>query len=114
MNPNTRARVQARTSANYRLQALTIGAAVLGVAGTGAFSYAAAMTYTGKPAAVTTGDQQGPDDQGGSTNPTTNNGQTATGNTAPNARTPNTGNQAPTVTPRPKKVRHVQATTGGS
>ena len=57
MNPTTRARVQARARANYRLGALTIGAAVLGVAGTGVFSYAAAMTFTRKTTTATT-DQQ--------------------------------------------------------
>lgn len=111
MNQTTNARVRARNSANYRLQALTIGAAVLGVAGTGLFSYAAAMTYTGKPAAATTVDQ------GSVVDP--NSGQTATGQSNngqsnPAVQAPGTTNQGTTQAPRVKHSKHASVSTGGS
>ncbi len=113
MNQTTNARVRARNSANYRLQALTIGAAVLGVVGTGVFSYAAAMTYTGKPAA----DQQTSGDQGVVVDP--NGGQTATGQSNngqsnPAVQAPGTTNQGTTQAPRVKHSKHASVSTGGS
>jgi hypothetical protein len=47
VNPTIPARVQARSRADRRLQSMTLGAAVIGIAATGAFGYAAALTYTG-------------------------------------------------------------------
>ncbi len=118
MNPTTNARVRARNSANYRLQALTIGAAVLGIAGTGVFSYAAAMTYTGKPAAAV--DRGTTNDQGTVVDP--NSGQTATGQsnggsngqTNPNVQAPSTTNQGTTQAPRVRHSKHAAVSTGGS
>ena len=110
MNQTTRARVQARSSANSRLQAMTIGAAILGIAGTGIFSYAAAMTYTGKTATVAA------DDQGGAVDP--NNGQAfapdATTDPRANAQAPSVNNQAPAPTPQVRRSRHARVSTGGS
>jgi hypothetical protein len=47
VNPTIPARVQTRNRADRRLQSMTLGAAVIGIAATGAFGYAAALTYTG-------------------------------------------------------------------
>lgn len=48
VNPTIPARVNARSRADQRLQSMTMGAAVIGIAATGVFGYAAALTYTGK------------------------------------------------------------------
>lgn len=89
VNPTIPARVQTRNRADRRLQSMTLGAAVLGIAATGVFGYAAALTYTGKTNTVNAaagvqsfgGDQQpqqpvdgvtgqsGQDDQGNILNP---------------------------------------------
>ncbi len=89
VNPTVPARVQTRNRADRRLQSLTLGAAVLGIAATGAFGYAAALTYSGKTNSVSaagvqtfSGDQpleqqpvngvtgqSGQDDQGNLVNP---------------------------------------------
>lgn len=47
MNPTIPARVHARSRADQRLQSMTLGAAVVGIAATGVFGYAAALTYAG-------------------------------------------------------------------
>ncbi len=47
MNPTIPARVQARSRNDSRLQSMTLGAVALGIAGTGFFGYAAALTYAG-------------------------------------------------------------------
>ncbi len=47
MNPTIPARVQARSRNDGRLQSMTLGAVALGIAGTGFFGYAAALTYAG-------------------------------------------------------------------
>jgi hypothetical protein len=47
VNPTIPARVQARSRHDDRLQSMTIGAAALGIAATGFFGYAAALTYAG-------------------------------------------------------------------
>ncbi len=47
VNATIPARVQNRHRADQRLHSMTLGAAVLGIAGTAAFGYAAALTYTG-------------------------------------------------------------------
>lgn len=48
MNPTIPARVQARADADRRLQSMTLTAAVVGIAATGVFGYAAALTYSGQ------------------------------------------------------------------
>ena len=65
VNPTIPARVQTRNRADRRLQSMTLGAAVLGIAAVGVFGYAAALTYTGKTNTVSAagvqsfgGDQQ--------------------------------------------------------
>jgi hypothetical protein len=57
VNPTVPARIQARSRADRRLQSMTLGAAALGIVATGAFGYAAAMTYTGKTSTVSAADQ---------------------------------------------------------
>jgi hypothetical protein len=47
VNPTIPARVQNRNRADQRLASMTLGAAVLGIVATGAFGYAAAITYAG-------------------------------------------------------------------
>ncbi len=47
MNPTIPARVHARSRNDSRLQSMTLGAVALGIAGTGFFGYAAALTYAG-------------------------------------------------------------------
>lgn len=109
MNSTTRARMEARSSANHRLYALTVGAAVLGVVGTGVFSYAAALTYTGKTS-VAAADQQTSSNPGAFVDPNASGGETPFG-----AQAPNTGGQ---VTPTAPRVRHSNrnagVSTGGS
>ncbi len=50
MNPTIPARIHARSRNDDRLQSMTLGAVALGIAGTGFFGYAAALTYTGTTA----------------------------------------------------------------
>jgi len=57
VNATVPARIQARSRADRRLQSMTLGAAALGIVATGAFGYAAAMTYTGKTSTVSAADQ---------------------------------------------------------
>jgi hypothetical protein len=116
VNPTIPARVQARSRADRRLQSMTLGAAALGIAATGAFGYAAALTYTGKTTTVNAadgqtnlGDQQyaAPDTTGGSSN---RSGTTSGGSTV----NPNAGTQQQPVNP-PATTKHRQhAVSGGS
>ncbi|HEY5629702.1 MAG TPA: hypothetical protein VIR16_09345 [Candidatus Limnocylindrales bacterium] len=89
MNPTIPARVQTRNRADRRLQSMTMTAAVVGIAATGVFGYAAALTYTGTTNAANaanpqtgigndqqplqvnggTSGQTGGDDQGTTVNP---------------------------------------------
>jgi len=90
---------------------MTLGAAALGIAATGVFGYAAALTYTGKTTTVNAADGQNgpgalPNDTSGSSNQA---GTSSGGGTV----TPNTTQQQP-VTP-PTTTRHRQhAVSGGS
>ncbi len=52
MNASIPARIHARSRADRRLQSMTLGAAALGIAATGVFGYAAALTYTGATSTV--------------------------------------------------------------
>jgi hypothetical protein len=113
VNPTIPARVQARSRADRRLQSMTIGAAALGIAATGVFGYAAALTYTGKTTTVNAADQQGdqqyavPNDNGGSTGQS---GTSSGGGTA----TPNRGTQQQPIIP-PTSTRHRgHVSSGGS
>ena len=90
---------------------MTLGAAALGIAATGAFGYAAALTYTGKTTTVNAADGQPgrgalPNDTSGSSNQS---GSASGGVVTPNSKTP----QQP-VTP-PATTKHRQhAVSGGS
>ena len=64
MNAQTGGRVRARSRADRRLRAMTIGTAMLGVAATGALGWAAAITFDGK---TSTALAAGPDSGDGST-----------------------------------------------
>ena len=74
VNPNIPARVHARSRADNRLQSMTFGAAALGIAATGVFAYAAALTYSGK---TTTANAAGPQSgfNDGQQAPSTNSGE---------------------------------------
>ena len=52
MNPTIPARVHARSRNDSRLQSMTLGAAAIGIAATGFFGYAAALTYAGTTSAA--------------------------------------------------------------
>ncbi len=114
MNPTIPARVQARSHADRRLQSLTLGAVALGIAATGAFGYAAALTYTGKTTTANAANPQGgfgdrqyvPNGDNGASG--TVNQNSAGGNVAPNV------NNQQLVAP-PIITQHRQhAVTGGS
>ena len=102
MKTNDNGRAEARSRANRRLRAMTIGTAVLGVAATGSLGWAAAMTYDGSTA-----------------NRTAAAGITATDVTADGTTSTTTGSQgststtatAPTVS---SSSGNAHATTGGS
>jgi hypothetical protein len=119
VNPTIPARVQARSRADRRLQSMTLSAAALGIVATGAFGYAAALTYSGTSTANAADPNGGFDtpaqvapNTGGSTGGSTNGGTTR--NNAGTRVAPNTGNQQQPVTP-PTTTRHRQhAVTGGS
>ena len=117
VNPTIPARVQARSRADRRLQSMTLGAAALGIAATGVFGYAAALTYTGKTATVNAADQQSGlgNGQYAVPNDTSGNSSQSGGTTVnPNAVTPNSGIQQQPVNP-PTTTRHRQhAVSGGS
>jgi len=109
------ARVQARSRADRRLQSMTLGAAALGLAATGVFGYAAALTYTGTSTVNAAGQQTGlgnqqyavPNDTSGNTGQSGNSSGGVTVN-------PNAGAQQQPINP-PTTTRHRQhAVTGGS
>jgi hypothetical protein len=112
------ARVQARSRHDSRLQSMTLGAAALGIAATGVFGYAAALTYSGTSTANAADQNLG--DQNGTQPFTVNGGSSAGSNGGGTTRnsggttvTPNAGNQQP-VNP-PTTTRHRQhAVSGGS
>jgi hypothetical protein len=52
VNPTIPARVHARSRNDSRLQSMTLGAAAMGIAATGFFGYAAALTYAGTTSAA--------------------------------------------------------------
>jgi hypothetical protein len=87
MDMNTPLRIRARSRADRRLQAMTIGTAMLGVVATGAFGYAAAVSYTGKTTTALADDQQAAGDPNA-------------GVGDPNAGVPNANGAAP-VDPNP-------------
>ena len=129
MDMNTPSRVRARSRADRRLQAMTIGTAMLGVVATGAFGYAAAVSYTGKATTALADDQQAAGDPNagvGDPNagvPNANTNGVAPVDPNPGVANPNTGvtnptpgttapqAQAPTVR-RSHKSGHVSS--GGS
>lgn len=118
MNSTVPARVQARSRADSRLQSMTLGAAALGIAATGVFGYAAALTYTGKTTTVNA-DQQ-VNSFGGSGSQNSGGGSTgASGQSQPQPQTqtqnqdgfnPFFGNVNPPTSTR----HHPQAVSGGS
>lgn len=94
---------------------MTLGAAALGIVATGAFGYAAALTYSGT-ATANAADQNGGFDTPAQATPNTRTGTTGGGSSRNSGGTsiaPNVQNQVP-VTP-PTTTRHRQhAVTGGS
>jgi hypothetical protein len=95
---------------------MTLGAAALGIAATGVFGYAAALTYTGKTSTANAADgQSGVGDQQYAVPNGAGGGSSQSGGTVnPNAVNPNAGTQQQPVTP-PTTTRHRQhAVTGGS
>lgn len=118
VNPTVPARIDARSRADRRLQSMTLGAAALGIAATGVFGYAAALTYNGTTSTANAADQ-----------PAGLGGQFADPNiqdTLPSTGGAGTGSQGGTVNPNtqtnpqngitlpvPTRQRH-HATTGGS
>jgi hypothetical protein len=114
VNPTIPARVHARSQADRRLQSMTLGAAALGIAATGVFGYAAALTYTGKTSTANAADQPG---GFGDQQQTLSNGAGGTsgqsGATGGGTVTPFSGNQQPVNPPTATKHRS-HASSGGS
>ncbi len=115
VNPTIPTRVQTRNRSDRRLQSMTLGAAVLGLAATGAFGYAAALTYTGTANAANAtpppthfGSDQGGDDQPLLQQPFTGAGSAGQGANV----SPLFGGQR--VTPPTTSVRRSHVTSGGS
>jgi len=97
---------------------MTLGAAALGIAATGVFGYAAAITYNGKTSTVNAADQQtGVGDQQYAVPNTTSGSSGQSGNTSGGGTvTPNAGTQQQQqhINP-PTTTKHRQhAVTGGS
>lgn len=118
MNANTGTRIRARSRAESRLRAMTIGTAVLGVAATGALGWAAAITYDGKTSAALAADPGTGGDSNAAGDPNSgvtvpNSGVT---NQNPAATTPNpvSGSQGTTPTVRRTKNHSGHASSGGS
>jgi len=122
MNNQTGGRIRARSRADSRLRAMTIGTAVLGIAATGALGWAAAITYDGKTTTALaadpgTGDGSNaadpnsvfPDPNAGVTNPNPGVTNPNPGVTNPNPVSGSQGN-VPTV----RHSRHAHASTGSS
>ncbi len=123
VNPTVPARINARSRADRRLQSMTLGAAALGIVATGAFGYAAALTYTGTTTTAKAADQ--PASLGGQlADPNVQNSQPNTGGNSGSSG--GAGSQGGTVNPffqvipqqgvNPPTItggRH-HATTGGS
>lgn len=111
------ARVQARARADHKLQTLTIGAATIGFAATGAFAYAAALTYTGTTTTVNAADPQSRGDQPqtlpGSGGGTSGQSGTQGGETSPYSVNPYSVNPAPISPPTSSRHRS-HAVSGGS
>jgi hypothetical protein len=125
MNANAGGRIRARSRADRRLRALTIGTAVLGAAATGAFGYAAAITYTGTTSAALANDQQAVDDPGAIGDPnagvTAPNGAVTTpnggvSNPNPGVTNPSNGSNGQVTTPTVRRTRNRSGhvSTGGS
>jgi hypothetical protein len=113
VNPTVPARVHARSRADRRLQSMTLGAAALGIAATGAFGYAAALTYAGTTATANAADQQAGFGDQGQVQPGDGNGSAGQSGTSGGNVVPFSGNQQP-VNP-PTTTRHRSHTvTGGS
>jgi cytoskeletal protein RodZ len=114
MNNHLRVHVGRRRRAIDRLQSLTTGAVVVGVAGTVGFGVLAAATFTGKSTAqaATTDETQPPTSQ-----PQTGSGTSRNQGTG-NAAAPTPGalgaTPTPTPTPRPTRTPRPHAATGGS
>jgi hypothetical protein len=122
MNNHLRAHVGRRRQAIDRLQSLTTGAMVAGVAGTIGFGVLAAATFSGKTSAqaATTDDTQPRTGQSGTDSGASGNQGTGSSRTqgSGNAVVPTPGalGAAPTPapTPRPTRTPRPHAATGGS
>ena len=115
MNPTIPARIHARSRNDDRLQSMTLGAVALGIAATGAFGYAAALTYTGtaNAANVTPPPTHFGSDQGGDDQPLLQQPFTGAGSAGQGANvSPLFGGQQ--VTPPTTSVRRSHVTSGGS
>ena len=125
MNANSGARIRARSRAESRLRAMTIGTAVLGVAATGAFGWAAAITYDGKTSTALAADPGTGGDSNAAGNPGAGFSDPNAGVTNPNPGVTNpnggvtnpnpvSGNQGTVPTVRHSKNRSGHASSGGS
>lgn len=112
MNRATRQQVTRRSVALDRLESITTGAAIAGVAGTIGFGALAAITFSGTAnAANATDGQSVPDVQTDRSGPSRDNVVTPV---APNTNDDN-GSQPFVAAPAPQtSTRHGHATTGGS
>jgi hypothetical protein len=120
MNQHLRVHVGRRRQAIVRLQSLTTGAVVAGVAGTIGFGVLAAATFSGKSSAQAattdnTPSATGQAQAGSGASPQTSSGSDTSRNRgSANAAIPTPGTLGAAPTPRPTRTPRPHAATGGS